>query len=433
MTHKAVELLSNYIKLDTTNPPGNEYLGAEFFARILESHGIPFKTYQSKPGRASIRAVIKGSGQKKPLIMLHHMDVVPANGDEWSFDPFGGEIIHGYICGRGALDTKSLGIIQLLALLEIKKRGIKLHRDLIFLATADEESGGDCGVEYLLREYPDDFQAELVLNEGGYLVKDENSNSLVAMISPGEKGPCWLKLSRKGMSGHGSTPHSQNCLEKMTRAVNRLLNYEMPLKVTPIAAEYFKKLAQSWDLLKPYADDGREDTLLKTLADNGLLALPQISAMLRNTISLNMLKSGDRVNVIPSCAEALIDTRLLPGQDLQEWLHFIKNQLADDEIQIETVLGNEGNASDMYTESYNVIEKALLDHCPGAIVAPYLMTGTTDSRFFREKNMLAYGLCPVEVPMDDLRSIHGIDEKLSIDSLIKGTEVYTDIIRRLCV
>lgn len=432
MTHRAVELLSNYLKIDTTNPPGNEYLGVEFFSRILESHSIPFKTYQSKPGRSSIRAVIKGSGQKKPLIMLHHMDVVPASGDEWSFDPFGGEIIHGYICGRGALDTKSLGIIQLLTLLEIKKRAIRLHRDLIFLATADEESGGDCGVEYLLREYPDDFQAELVLSEGGYLVKGDNSNSLVAMISPGEKGPCWLKLSRKGMPGHGSTPHSQNCLEKMTRAVNRLLNYEVPLRVTPITAEYFKKLAQSWDVLKPYADDGRADTLLKILADNGLLSMPQISAMLRNTISLNMLKSGDRINVIPSCAEALIDTRLLPGQDLQEWLHFIKNQLADDEIQIEMVLGNEGNASDMYTESYNVIERALLDHYPGAVVAPYLMTGTTDSRFFREKNMLAYGLCPVEVPMDHLASIHGIDEKVSIDSFIKGIEVYTDIIRRLC-
>jgi acetylornithine deacetylase/succinyl-diaminopimelate desuccinylase-like protein len=433
MTNRAVELLSNYIKLDTTNPPGNEYLGAEFFSRILKSHGILFKTYQSKPGRASIRAVIKGSGQQKPLIMLHHMDVVPANGDEWSFDPFGGEVIHGYICGRGALDTKSLGIMQLLALLEIKKRGIKLRRDLIFLATADEESGGDCGVEFLLREYPDDFQAELILNEGGYLIKDAKSNSLVAMISPGEKGPCWLKLSRKGMPGHGSTPHSQNCLEKMTRAVNRLLNYEVPLEVTPIAAEYFKKLAQSWDVLKPYADDGREGTLLKILADNGLLAVPQISAMLRNTISLNMLKSGDRVNVIPSYAEALIDTRLLPGQDLKQWLQLIKNQLADDEIQIETVLGNEGNASDMYTESYNMIEKALLDYYPGAVVAPYLMTGTTDSRFFREKNMPAYGLCPVEVPPDNLRSIHGIDERLSIDSLIKGIEVYTEIIRRLCV
>ena len=432
MTHKAVELLSSYIKLDTTNPPGNEYLGAEFFADILKSHNIPFNTYESKPGRASIRAVIEGNGREKPLIMMHHMDVVPANGDEWSFDPFGGEIIHGYICGRGALDTKSLGILQLLALLEIKKRGIKLRRDLVFLAAADEESGGDCGVEYLLREHADDFQAGLVLNEGGYLVNDDNSKSLVAMISPGEKGPCWLKLSRKGMPGHGSTPHSQNCLEKMTRAVNRLLNYEVPANVTPIAAEYFKKLAQSWDLLKPYAEDGRADTLLKILADNGLLEVPQISAMLRNTISLNMLKSGDRVNVIPSYAEALIDTRLLPGQNLQEWLHLIKSHLADDQIQIETVLGNEGNASDMYTESYNVIEKALLDHYPNAVVAPYLMTGTTDSRYFREKNMPAYGLCPLEVPMDDMKSIHGIDEKLSIDSLIKGTEVYTDIIRRLC-
>jgi len=169
MSNEAVELLSSYIRLDTTNPPGNEHIAADFFARKLKGEGIDYRVYESKPGRQSIRAVIKGSGQREPLILLHHMDVIAAKRNEWSFDPFGGEIIDGYICGRGALDTKSLGIMQLLSILDVQHSKAALNRDLVFLATADEESGADCGVEYLLREHPADFPAGLVLNEGSYV------------------------------------------------------------------------------------------------------------------------------------------------------------------------------------------------------------------------------------------------------------------------
>ena len=432
MSNQAVELLSSYIRLDTTNPPGNEHLAADFFARILKDEGVTYRVYDSRPGRNSIRAEIKGSGQREPLILLHHMDVIAAKKDEWSFDPFGGEIIDGYVCGRGALDTKSLGIMQLLSMLDIRRNRVALNRDLVFLATADEESGSDSGVEYLLREHRGDFPAGLVLNEGSYVAEGIVPGRLLAMVSPGEKGPCWIKLKRKGIPGHGSTPHGDNALERLTRAVNRLIDYHVPPRVTPIVAEYFRRMAPSWEFLKPFVEDGQESTLLKIIKDNGLLTVPQVKAMLTNTISLNSLHSGDKVNVIPSYAEAEVDTRLLPGQGISEWIETLKRQMDDDEIKIEFIMKGEGNASDMDTDCYRIIEQGLLDHYPGAIAAPYLMLGTTDSRFFRELGMLSYGFCPAVIPSDHLKSIHGIDEKIAVESVIKGTGVYTDIVKRLC-
>jgi acetylornithine deacetylase/succinyl-diaminopimelate desuccinylase-like protein len=432
MNNRSVDLLCQYIRINTSNPPGNEYLAANFFTGILKSEGIACKTYESKPGRVSIRAMVKGSGKQKPLILLHHMDVIAAKRPEWSFDPFGGEIIHGYICGRGALDTKSLGIIQLLALLEIKHKKIKPDRDIVFLATADEESGADCGVEFLLREFPADFDAGLVLNEGSYILSGVVPDRLVAMISPGEKGPCWLKLKRKGIPGHGSTPHEHNPLERITHALSRLLDYKPSLRVTPIAAEYFKQMAQTWEQLQPYVEDGKDKTLLKIVTESGLLNRPQVRAMLSNTISLNSLHAGDKVNVIPSYAEALVDTRVLPGESADEWVQSLRKFLADDEIEVEHITKGGGNASDMDTDSYRIIEKALQEHYPGAITAPYLMLGTTDSRFFREKGISSYGFCPTVVAHDLMGSVHGIDEKISAESFVKGVDVYTDVVKRLC-
>ena len=176
------------------------------------------------------------------------MDVVPANREEWTFDPFGGELIGDHICGRGALDTKSLGIMQMLAMLDIKHSGSKPDCDLVFLATADEESGADCGVEFLIRDHPDDFKAGLVLNEGSYVQSGMIPDQLVALISPGEKGPCWFHLKRKGMPGHGSTPHAHNPLERLIAAVSRLLAHKNTLVVTPIVAEYLKKMAEGFGL-----------------------------------------------------------------------------------------------------------------------------------------------------------------------------------------
>ncbi len=432
MDNLPVELLRRYIRIDTSNPPGNEYLAASFFSEIFKREGVEFKTYQSDPGRVSVRATIKGSGNEKPLILLHHMDVIAADKKEWSFNPFGGEVIDGYICGRGALDTKSLGIIQLITFLAIKHRNIKVNRDIIFLATADEESGADLGVEFLLREYPNDFEASLVLNEGSYIISGIIQDHPVALVSPGEKGPCWLKLKRRGIPGHGSIPHNQNPLEQLVKDVNRLITGERFYRVTPIVAEYFKKMATVLEPIKPYLVENTEESLLALLKKSGLINQPQVKAMLSNTISLNSIKSGDKVNVIPSYAEALLDTRILPGQDLEEWLNFLIKTLGDDELDIEIITRGPGNASEILTTSYQIIETAIQEYYPDAITAPYLMLGTTDSRFFREKGVVAYGFCPTVIPLELMGTIHGIDERIGVNSFLKGIDIYTAIVERLC-
>jgi acetylornithine deacetylase/succinyl-diaminopimelate desuccinylase-like protein len=432
MQHAAVELLSHYLQIDTTNPPGNEDKGVDFFAAIFEKEGIDCKVYEASPRRRSIKAVIPGTGEKGALVLLNHIDVVPARAEEWSVDPFSGVIKDGFIYGRGALDMKSLGILELLAFLEIKKRGHKSCRDIMFLAVADEETGGGKGVQYLLDAHPDEFQADLVLNEGGFGIDNMFPNRPVFTLATAEKGICQVKLVRTGPPGHGSTPHGDNALEKMVRALNRLLTEENPFVVTPLIAEYFKQLGTEWKFLKPFLKDGKEETLIEVLTRSGMIKVPQISAMLKNTISLNQMHAGDKINVIPSSAEAEFDIRLLPGTDPDAVIADIKNMLAGENIRVETVKKASASESTMATEEFAIIKKVVLEHFPDALTVASLLVGASDSRFFRNKGIPCYGVWPMLISLEELNRVHGIDERISIENMIRGAEVFTDIVKRLC-
>ncbi|MBI9077765.1 MAG: M20/M25/M40 family metallo-hydrolase [Desulfatibacillum sp.] len=432
MTHEAIQILSEYIRINTTNPPGNESEAVRFLENILTKEGIPCKTYEAQPGRVSLRAVIRGTGEKPPLILLNHMDVVPADASEWSFDPFGGEIRDGFICGRGTLDMKGLGIMQLMTFLALHRQKVEPDRDVIFLAVADEEVGGAQGAEYLLENHPEDFPAGLVLNEGGFGVSGILPTKGLHMISTAEKGPCWLKLTRTGPPGHGSVPHGQNALEELVKALHRVVTTPRPITITPVVGEYFRALACEWDFLGPFVEDGNPATLERILRETGIIAMPQLAAMMQNTISLNVLQGGDRGNVIPSRAEAILDIRLLPGQEPGEFTEWIQGLLEDDAITVEPVTVFYANESPLDHPDYQTIADTLQRCFPDTVVAPSLTTGTTDSRFFREKGFRAYGVFPIMVPMDDLKTIHGIDEKISEENMIQGTEVYTDLVFSLC-
>jgi acetylornithine deacetylase/succinyl-diaminopimelate desuccinylase-like protein len=432
MNHEAVELLSRYLQFDTTVPPGNEGPAVDFFAGLFDREGISFKTYEAEAGRASIRAVLPGSGQKGPIILLNHIDVVPADRSAWRFDPFGGEVRDGYILGRGALDMKGHGIMELLAFLAMKRRQVRLNRDLIFLATADEEALGFKGVKYLLDNHPEDFQADFVINEGGIGVTGIIPGRPLMMIATAEKGPCWLKLTRSGPSGHGSTPHGANALEKMVQALDRLLSREVPLIVTPIVVEYLMNLGLGLEILKDTPTAERDEALIRALRESGFIAVPQMAAMVKNTISLNTLHAGAKTNVIPGQVEAELDIRLLPGQRIEDIVNYVRESLSDDEITIHRMLGNEANESPRESEYYHIIEALLREYFPGAVVTPVLMTGTSDSRFFREKGIISYGMAPIVVSLQEVNLIHGADERISVENLLKGTEVYTELVRRLC-
>jgi len=432
MKHEAVELLSRYLKIDTSNPPGNEDQGVAFFAEIFEKEGIAYKTYEASPGRGSISAVIPGTGENGAVILLNHIDVVPARAHEWSVDPFSGEIKNGFIYGRGALDMKGQGILELLAFLELKRKGLTPCRNLIFLAVADEEAGGSNGVLYLLKNHGEEFRADLVINEGGFGLGNVLPDRPLFMVATAEKGVCRVKLTRSGPPGHGSAPHGQNALEKLVQGVNRLLGKENPVIVTPLIAEYFKQLASSWEFLKPYLQDGNPETLVEALTQNGMLDIPQMSAMLKNTISLNLMHAGSRVNVIPSAAEAELDIRLLPGTDPDTVIADIKEHLADENIKVEIARASRASESSMDTEDFAIIKSVYLEHFPKALTVASLLFGASDSKFFREKGIPCYGVCPMLISLEDLGKVHGIDERISEENMIKGTAVYIDIVRKLC-
>ena len=432
MSHDAVELLSQYLQIDTTNPPGNENRGVAFFTRIFEAEGIAYKTYEASAGRGSIKAVIPGTGEKGPIILLNHIDVVPAKADEWSVHPFGGEVKDGFIYGRGALDMKSLGIMEMLAFLEVKKQGLTPCRDLIFLAVADEEAGGRQGVQYLLDQYPDDFQADLVLNEGGFGLNNVLANRPLFMIATSEKGVCQIRLTSTGPPGHGSTPHGNNALEKLVQSLNRVLSGDNPIIVTPQIAEYFKRLGTEWDFLKPYLKDGKAETLIDALTGSGMMNVPQMSAMLRNTISLNILKSGNKANVIPSKAQAELDIRLLPGTEPDAYIAEVKKQLADESIRIEPLKKSSASKSPMDTDDFATIKSVYLAHYPNALTVASLLFGASDSRFFRSKGIPCYGVCPMLVSLEEFNRVHGIDERVSAESMLEGIQVYTDMVKKLC-
>jgi acetylornithine deacetylase/succinyl-diaminopimelate desuccinylase-like protein len=435
---ETIDLISTYLRINTTNPPGDETAAASFFADIFKGEGIAHTVWESKPGRGSIMARIpRDAGAKTPdpgaLVLMHHSDVVPADASQWSFDPFGGEVKDGYVHGRGALDTKGLGIMELMAFLTAERESLPLSRDLVFLAAADEEMGADWGVDWLFKHHYDEIAASLVINEGGVGISDLIGGKFLHMVATGEKGLCWLELVRTGPPGHGSTPHGQNALEMLNLALTRLLAAPIPYEVKPAVAEYFRNLARGWDFLKPYGDDGRPETLIRLLTETGLIANPQLSAMLKNTISLNVMNAGDKTNSIPGRAVAHLDVRLLPEVDMEAFIAWIKKTLADDEIQINYLHTSTANQSPFDTEPYRIIAEVMERHYPGSVVTPSLLTGGSDSRFYRDKGVPTYGICPAVVSMADVTGmIHGVNEKISVDNMITGTEIISDIVKRLC-
>ncbi len=430
---EALAHLQEYLRIDTSNPPGNEAAGTDFLGGILRDEGIEFKTYQSEPGRTSLLARLKGGGEGKPLIMLNHIDVVPADPDGWEIHPFSGEISDGYVWGRGSLDMKGMGIMELMAFIAARREGLALKRDVVFLAVADEEAGGYQGVKYLLDEHPEEMQADLVINEGGYATSDLIAGSPLFMVSVAEKYALWLRLSRKGLGGHGSMPTGQGALERLVLALGRLLETPRPMVINPIMQVFLAELAEHWEILKPYREDGEVETLKKIIDHNNLMAIPALGSMLRDTVSLTMLNAGVKENVIPDEASAHLDCRLLPETEPEEFMASVRESLQDPEIEISILLNGERSpATATDSEFYSVLEKTLVSRYPEAVISPFLLSGMSDSRFFRALGVPCYGIIPASLGMADLSSIHGVNEKMAVADVGEGAAFLYDLIVALC-
>lgn len=431
---EAVSALREYLRIDTTNPPGNEALGAEFLGSVLREEGIAFRLYESAPGRSSLLARLEGSGEGKPLILLSHIDVVPADPDKWSFHPFSGEVADGFVWGRGALDMKGMGIMELMGFIAAARGGLELQRDVVLLAVADEEAGGYSGAKALLEKHPEELEADLVISEGGYVTMDLVAGRPFFMIASAEKYGCWIRLKRRGLGGHGSMPTGQGALDHMVPALARLLESRRPMNVNPTMRAFFSRLAEYWEILAPYREEGSPETLSRLIEEHNLSAVPALNALVRDTVSLNMLNAGVKINVIPDEAEAYLDCRLLPETDGDEFLTYIREALGDPEMEVEVFMDMErAPASAFDGEFFQAIERVVADDYPGAITSPFMLSGLSDSRFFRDRGVPCYGIIPARVGLADLSRIHGVDERIAVQDVKDGARFIYDLIAAVCL
>jgi acetylornithine deacetylase/succinyl-diaminopimelate desuccinylase-like protein len=429
ITREAIDLLSRYIAIDTRNPPGNEEPAVRFLEAVLRENGIEDITIYDasdarSQGRLNLRAVLPGDGSARPLVLLNHTDVVPVEREGWSEEPFAGLVKDGVIWGRGALDMKGMGIMELIAVLLMKRHKLPHRRDIVFFAVADEEAGSDYGVEWLAHEHPESLEAEYVLNEGGWGTTEVLGTQRPAFnCSVSEKGPCWLTLVAEGRPGHGSVPHDDNALARLVRALGRVLEWQQPRAVGREVAEYFAEAHRRGYL----ADAPTEELLARLGAEN-----PLINAITANTISLTTMRAGIKHNVIPARAEATLDCRLLPGTDVEAFIAEVERVIDDPKVRIERGLVSSTPTSPGDTELMQVIQDVAREHIEEAAVLPSVSAGFTDSRVFRRLGITSYGFIPVVVPPAEAATIHGHNERLSIDNLRLGCQVLFEVVRRIC-
>jgi acetylornithine deacetylase/succinyl-diaminopimelate desuccinylase-like protein len=431
LLEEAIHHLQNYLRINTVNPPGNEIEGVNFFKKIFDAESIPCQIFEPSPGRGNVLATLKGNGTKRPLLLLNHMDVVSVEKERWSFDPFAGIIQDGYLYGRGALDDKSMGIIEMMVLLILKRGKVPLARDVLFFATADEETGGNWGVEWAIENIPRLRESEYALNEGGYVILNEDGVPDRYEISSGQKVLFQLQLKARGTSGHGSMPRLDNPNVKLVQALERVTKWETPYNLLPMVKEYFLKMApkQPPDE-RPFFED-IEKSLGTSDFSKRLTSNPIYNAMIRDTISLTILQGGSKANVIPSESTATLDCRLIPGSPKEDFLREIKKRLGD-EIEVEVISESRSlPPSPFNTDLFLAIQRFAAENDPGCPVVPHLLSGATDSRLLREKGIITYDFCPFRLTEKELMIIHGNNERIALENLRFGMKMLAEIIKEV--
>ena len=435
----ATNILCDYLKIDTTVPPGNEKLGADYLKGILDKHGIECKTFKTAKNRAIVYGRLKGNGSKKAIILLNHIDVVPARAEDWKYPPFSGSIHDGEIWGRGAIDMKGMGVVELVAMIMLKESGIKLDRDIIFLGTPDEEVGGIYGAGWFKKNKPEIIKgAEFLINEGFSIesyepavARRKGKSAKYWGIDYAEKSVLWLKLSAKGPAGHASMPLPGASTYRLVSALNKIAQSGPRFELLPPVEEYFTKIAASEEGQKKALFSEIKKTIKDSKHTNLLLNDVLKSSMLRNTISLTKLKAGYKTNVIPAEASAHLDCRLLPGVEKDNFIAWMKETIKDPEIKIEVLEWEKTGPSSMDTELVRAIKAVAKEEDPNTPVVPIIVPWFTDSHWFRELGVSAYGFMPFGIDKTHFATMHGVDERIPIKELEKGVERMYKILLRV--
>ncbi|MBI3669182.1 MAG: M20/M25/M40 family metallo-hydrolase [Acidobacteria bacterium] len=424
---ETVGWLADLLRINTTNPPGNELAAAKYLAGILEKEGIQAEVLEVAPGRGVVIARLRSSPVPDPsraLLLLGHMDVVGVLKEKWSVDPFGGVIKDGYLYGRGAIDDKGMVIANLAAVVALKRAGVRLDRDIIYLADADEEQGGDSSIKLIINKYWDKIAAGFAINEGGRVMVKNGKVQYVG-IQASEKVPVNVSLIANGTSGHGSMPRADNPVVHLAAAVAKIGAYQLPARPNTIVRRYFEQLSKIEDSdtakwMRALEQPERADHAARWLSE----ASPMWNSMLRDSIAPTMLRGGIRANVVPSEARATLNIRLLPGDTIDALLADLTKLVNDPQIrfEIEPDAGMPAPPSSIENELYRTMERVSLQAFPGAIVLPFLSTGATDSAQLRLHNVEAYGLFPFPLTEEDAQRLHADDERIPLDSFRKGID-----------
>ncbi|MBI2527746.1 MAG: M20/M25/M40 family metallo-hydrolase [Candidatus Rokubacteria bacterium] len=427
---EAVDLLRRYLMVDTTNPPGKETDGARFLAQVLDANGLTCEIVESAPGRGNLVARLRGDGSLPGIVLHHHIDVVYAARRYWTVDPFGGVIQDGYLYGRGALDMKSTGVLQLAAVLALRRARVPLKRDLILLATADEEAGSRFGAQWVADERRQWLAgAEYALSELGFIAARPGAKAPLGSIVISEKTGLPLRLTARSAPGHGSMPWPDTAPHRLIRALGRLLAAERPPRILPETREYFARLGS----VLPGDQASGLDDLDRFLQDPAFRARfygsPHHAAMVRTTFAVTMLKGSEKRNVIPPEAVAEIDCRMLAGEDPEEIRDWVRQVVADGEVEVEiTSPPKQPNLSPPDTELYKHLADALRGRAPGVVVVPEILVGFTDNWVFRRCGLHGYGFGPFVLDDGEVRRIHGNDERISLENVVAGARAYTEML-----
>ncbi len=426
--------LQDLIRIDTTNPPGNETLAAEYIAGVLEKEGYTPTLTESAPGRGNVTTRLSG-GTEDPLLLLGHTDVVAVDVAHWTHPPFSGDLVDGYVWGRGALDMKNMVAAELMVMLLLKRHGVRPHRDVMFAATADEEAGkGNHGPGWLLDHHPEQIEAPVILTEGGgHDVVIGGQRFITCQV--GQKGICRMRVTARGLPGHGSVPHGDNAVLALCTALAPLRTIDLPLHPSPTMQAFLEGVATG----QPQAlADGLRAVLDPAHSDTALMRLPidedtraRWRSLLRNTASVTMLEAGRSINVIPSEATAWIDGRLAPGATKDSFLAELRTVMgADLEFQVDQY--SPPLEAEAEGGLYDTIVDVMSRHDPEAPVVPSLSTGGTDAKHIvpRQPGTQVYGFMPYrqQPGLEEMQLIHGHDERTSVAELLSATRILFEVV-----
>lgn len=410
---ESAAILAEYVRIDTANPPGDVSRAADYLTGLARKEGISVRRYVSdeKTGRVNMVVRLPGRGAGKPLLMLSHMDVVPVEPARWKLSPFSAAVEDGEMWGRGTLDMKGMGVMQLMTMFLLKRQGAILGRDLLLLFTADEEIGGELGAGWMVKNHWRDLDPEYVLDEGAAGSRGiyTDDGRVVFGVSVAEKKVLWMKIRTQGDSGHGSMPGKRQAVAKLAEIVARVQGLQPEPRDTAIVADMRKRLGR--------------------LADNAITR-----ALARTTITVTSLRAGvgdpPKVNVIPGEAEATIDCRLLPEDSVSEMIGRVRDLCGDPDVSLEIVMRPEESAPQAHESPlFSAIVAAVTEHVPGAVTVPVLLAGGTDARYFRARGVKAYGFEPMLRSVEEEELIHGDNERIRLAELDRGTRIYYGMVR----